>query len=57
MKDCEKTFAESKKAKDRVSAQTKEKMMKAHFKEFDEEEFTKNFIFGLQPVLDGDPYH
>ena len=32
-------------------------MKKAHFKEFDMNEFDKNFIYGLQPVLDGQSYH
>jgi len=44
-------------AKERVSAQTKEKMLKTHFKEYDREEFNNQFIFGLQPVLDGQPFH
>ena len=57
VQSCAKQFPEAKKAKELVSAQTKEKMMKAHFKEYDRAEFDSQFIYGLQPVLDGQPYH
>ena len=32
-------------------------MKKANFKEYDMSEFENNFVYGLQPVLDGQSYH
>ena len=56
LKSCAVKYKDSKKAKDLVSAETKEKMLSKPLKEFNMDEFEKYYIFGLQPVLDGSKY-
>ena len=56
LKNCAVKYKDSKKAKDLVSAQTKEKMLAKPLKEFDMEEFEKHYVFGLEPVLEGSKY-
>ena len=55
--DCAKRFAESKAMKDRVAAQfDKKNLAKMQFKEFNREEFDKNFLYGYEPILKGMDY-
>ena len=56
--DCSKSFKTSFDAYNRVKEKTnKEAQKKANLKEFDKSEFEKNFVYGMQPVLDGWDYY
>ena len=58
IKSCDKRLPESRKAIEETKKRCKkEEMMKAHFKEFTREEFDKNFLHGLGPVLQGVDYY
>ena len=54
---CKTTYPDSFKMRQLIQEKTQKKVMdKARFKEFNKEEFDKNFIYGLDPILKAQDY-